>query len=309
MSEIELEWNLLEPGIADVSQGCGIDSLSEDWSKSGGGAWAGPDEGEMEVGGEWGRVIGVTVVWGSTVFWAIGGPLLPSMGRVVEDWSGASNIGAGTWARAETGIAEAGKHGGAEIEAGGAVWIDRVDSTGAHGTKPEGARVVWVGIAGATSTGVIWDATEVIWDGVRVGWELRSGVGSTRVGTGTACDKGWVDFGAGVDCIMAGVVPETAPATEMDFDFEVDTGANWLLYGLRAGIVLGGIGVFLIASGADWLGAGTLADSDWDEDGAVLGSDETITAGAGEGEAGVGFSCTLSFIAEGFCRGSSETFI
>ncbi len=67
---------------------------------------------------------------------------------------------------------------------------------------------------------------------------------------------------------------------------------------------MGGRGVFLIASGANWLGAGTLADSE--EDGTVLGLDEMIT----EGEAGVGFSCTFSFIAEeGFCRGSSETFI
>ncbi len=68
---------------------------------------------------------------------------------------------------------------------------------------------------------------------------------------------------------------------------------------------MGGRGVFLIASGANWLGAGTLADS-----GTVLGLDEMITAGGGGGETGVGFSCTFSFIAEeGFCRGSSETFI
>lgn len=89
---------------------------------------------------------------------------------------------------------------------------------------------------------------------------------------------------------------------------EVDTRVNWLLYGFRAGLVLGGRGLFLIASGANWLGAGTLADSE--EDGTVLGLDEMITAGGGEGEAVVGFSCTLSFIAEeGFWRGSSETFI
>ncbi len=224
------------------------------------------------------------------------------MGRVVEDWSGASNIGAGTLAGAETGIAEAGINGGAKIEAGGALWMDRFGSTEARGTKPEGADVGWVWIAGATSTEVIWD---VVW----VGWELRSGVGSTRVGTGTACDEGWVDFRAGLDWIMAGVVPETAPATEMDCEgAEVDTRTNWLLYGVRAGLVLGGRGVFLIASGANWLGAGTLADSE--EDGTVLGLDEMITAGGGGGEAGVGFSCTFSFIAEeGFCRGSSETFI
>lgn len=54
------------------------------------------------------------------------------MGRVVEDGSKASNIGAGTRAGAETGIAEAGTHGG----------MDGVGSTEARGIKPEGAKVV-----------------------------------------------------------------------------------------------------------------------------------------------------------------------